>query len=65
MADIRSSQNIAQVEWVLSEIKSFQNIAQVEWTETPAGWTGKMNRITNPGKINGVSVANISKVMGH
>ena len=29
------------------------------------GWTGKINAITNPAKINGVSVANISKVMRH
>ena len=30
-----------------------------------AGWTGKINRITNPGKINGVLAADIASVMGH
>lgn len=30
---------------------------------TAAGWTGKINSITNPGKINGVAVADITKVM--
>lgn len=28
------------------------------------GWTGKVNGITNPAKINGIAVANISKVNG-
>jgi len=65
MTDIRSSQNIAQVEWERSYIDVFQNIAQVEWTETPSGWTGKINSITNPAKINGVAVADIASVMGH
>lgn len=32
--------------------------------EAPPGWTGKLNGITNPAKINGVAVANIAKVMG-
>lgn len=37
MADIRSSQNIAQVEWQEpGNIKSFQTIAQVEWVEEEA-----------------------------
>lgn len=31
---------------------------------TVAGWTGKVMGVTNPGKIYGVDVANISKVMG-
>lgn len=31
---------------------------------TAAGWTGKINSTTNPAKINGVTVANITKVMG-
>lgn len=30
----------------------------------PAGWTGKINTITNPAKINGIAVANIAKVVG-
>ena len=65
MADeIRSSQNLAQVEWQApGKIKSFQTIAQIEWEEA-AGWTGKVNGVTNPAKINGVAVANISKMMG-
>lgn len=29
-----------------------------------AGWTGKLCGVTNPAKINGVAVANITKVMG-
>ena len=34
MADIRSSQNIAQVEWAEpADIRSSQSIAQIEWTE--------------------------------
>ena len=65
MADIRSSQNIAQVEWQdPSLIKSFQTLAQVEWEEGAAGWTGKICGITNPAKINGVAVADIASVMG-
>lgn len=32
--------------------------------EAPTGWTGKMNTITNPAKINGVAVADITSVMG-
>ena len=36
------------------------------FTATPAvGWTGKINTVTNPAKINGVAVANITKVLGH
>ena len=64
MADIRSSQNIAQVEWISSDkIISFQNIAQVEFTE-PVGWTGKICGVTNPAKVNGVAVVDITSVMG-
>lgn len=63
MADIRSSQNIAQVEWdVFGKIISFQNIAQVEWAVS--GWTGKINTITNPAKIITKAVADIAKVIG-
>ena len=29
-----------------------------------AGWTGKICGVTNPAKINGIAVANISKVCG-
>ena len=29
-----------------------------------SGWTGKLNGVTNPGKINGLAVANIAKVNG-
>lgn len=29
-----------------------------------AGWTGKINSITNPAKVNGIAVANISKING-
>ena len=32
--------------------------------EVAAGWTGKINGVTNPAKIMGVAVANISKVIG-
>lgn len=30
----------------------------------PSGWTGKINGVTNPSKINGIAVANITKVNG-
>lgn len=30
----------------------------------PVGWTGKINGVTNPAKINGVAVADIAKVIG-
>ena len=65
MADIRSSQNIAQVEYIESVgwIRSSQNIAQVEYAE-PTGWTGKINTITNPAKITAKAVVNIEKVIG-
>jgi len=33
-------------------------------TGTEPGWTGKISGVTNPAKIMGVSVANISKVKG-
>jgi len=33
-------------------------------TYTVVGWTGKIGGVTNPGKINGVSVVNIAKVNG-
>jgi len=32
--------------------------------ELLTGWTGKINGITNPAKINGIAVANIKKVCG-
>lgn len=65
MADIRSLQNIVQVEWtILNAVKSTQNIVQVEWGEAVAGWTGKICGVTNPAKINGIAVANIGKVIG-
>ena len=65
MADIRSSQNIAQVEWDDPPILIVsQNIAQVEWDDVVPGWTGKINSITNPTKINGVAVVDIASVMG-
>lgn len=65
MADeIRSLQNIAQVEWQKPDMLfSYQTIAQVEYVES-TGWTGKVNGLTNPAKINGVAVADINKVMG-
>jgi hypothetical protein len=31
-------------------------------SDAPAGWTGTINGVTNPAKINGIAVANISKV---
>ncbi|GAF86989.1 unnamed protein product, partial [marine sediment metagenome] len=37
------------------------------WTEKlnlQEGWTGKINGVTNPAKINGVAVADIAKVNG-
>lgn len=65
MADMRTTQNLAQVEWQeTSIVRTTQNLVQVEYSDTPPGWSGKLNGITNPGKINGVSITNISKVMG-
>ena len=37
---------------------------KVTYTPAAAGWTGKLSGVTNPAKIDGVAVANISKVMG-
>lgn len=34
------------------------------YSEAPSGWIGKISGLTNPGKINGVSVADITTVMG-
>ena len=65
MADIRSSQSVAQVEWQEpGAIKVSQTVAQVEYVEGVAGWAGKINGVTNPAKINGIAVANIASVMG-
>ncbi len=33
-------------------------------TPAPVGWTGKISGVTNPAKIMGVDVANITKVKG-
>jgi len=38
--------------------------AYTENLDLQEGWTGKFCGVTNPGKINGVSVANIAKVNG-
>lgn len=38
---------------------------QLYGTAPPAGWTGKINGVTNPAKICGVAVADIASVMGH
>jgi len=38
--------------------------AYAENLDLQEGWTGKINGVTNPGKINGISVANIAKVNG-
>ena len=55
--------------WILLDDES----TTADWTgnekrtfsvTTPSGWTGKINGVTNPAKINGMIVANISKVMG-
>lgn len=37
--------------------------APIYYSAPSIGWTGKMNSITNPAKINGVSVADIATVM--
>ena len=34
------------------------------WDAAAVGWTGKISGVTNPAKICGVAIANISKVMG-
>lgn len=61
---LKNSQSLSQVEWQDPGImKSFQSLVQVEWAPS-VGWTGKINGITNPAKINGIAVANIGKVMG-
>lgn len=32
--------------------------------EGVTGWTGKIKGVTNPSKVNGIAVANISKING-
>jgi len=45
-------------------------VSYIDWIKVgdgfaPAvGWSGKMNGVTNPGKINGIAVADITKVCG-
>ena len=34
----------------------------LQYPFTTSGWTGKINGVTDPSKINGIEVANISKV---
>ena len=50
-----------------SEVTDIYNngngLAYSSW-DVAAGWTGKINGVTNPAKINGIAVANISKVNG-
>ena len=40
------------------------NICAGSMQEPSAGWAGKVNGVTNPAKINGITVANIAKVNG-
>lgn len=48
----------------VSEIyNSGSGLAYTSW-DAATGWTGKINGVTNPAKINGITVASISKVNG-
>jgi hypothetical protein len=43
------------------------DVGAIEWNvdySVGGGWTGKVGGVTNPAKVAGVEVANISKVMG-
>ncbi len=39
-------------------------MAFLQLTAAPLGWTGKINGVTDPGKINGIANTSISKVNG-
>lgn len=55
-----------EIEWIHREpYAMFQSEIEPSllYYETLVGWTGKINGITNPTKINGLAVANIGKVM--
>jgi len=41
-------------------------LSYIDWLKVGDGfgWTGKINGVTNPAKINGIAVANIAKVLG-
>lgn len=41
-----------------------RSVWDISFDEFQYGWTGKISGVTNPAKINGVAVANITKVMG-
>jgi len=36
----------------------------VEWSTAAAGWTGKVNGVENPAKLNGVALSDIAKING-
>lgn len=40
------------------------NVLSIWDAPSEPGWTGKINGVTNPAKINGIPVANIAKVNG-
>jgi len=56
--ELRISKGIAR--WTA---ESF-DVPTKEYSEVPPGWTGKLLGVTNPAKVMGIAVANISKVMG-
>jgi len=41
-------------------------VTEIEWNDTPtgAGWTGKVNGVTNPSSVNSILSGNISKING-
>ena len=41
-----------------------QVLSVLDYEAAAAGWTGKINGVTNPAKICGIAVADISKVCG-
>ena len=45
--------------WLAGSIIELEGVGTVD-----PGWTGTVNGIDNPGKVNGIDVANIEKIMG-
>jgi len=50
--------------WTKATYNSLWNTLLTYGSEESSGWTGKINGVTNPAKINGIAVANIAKVNG-
>lgn len=62
--EARVSNTMRSAAWIKATHYSNEDELVSFGSEESIGWSGKINSITNPTKINGVTVANISKVMG-